>query len=68
MKEYNGMKSKDYRLHSQKGTLHMLFSKLIVNFETFICPMFYSSRDERKIDKYKLARTEEDKEDEAMLQ
>lgn len=68
MKEYNGMKSKDYKRNAQRGTLHMLFSKLIVKFETFICPMMYSSRDERKIDKYKLTQTEEDKQDEAMLQ
>ena len=68
MKEYNGMKSEDYRLHSLKGTLHMVFSKLVVGFESFICPMYYSSRDERKISIYQLMKTQEDIDDEAMLQ
>ena len=54
MKEYNGMKSRDYRKHVQKGTLHMLFSKLIVNFETFICPMIYKPRNDIKVKLFKL--------------
>jgi hypothetical protein len=45
----------------------MLFSKLVVSFETFICPMIYSSRDERKILIYNLTKTKEDTEDEKML-
>ena len=73
MKEYNGMSQEDYNNHRKKedkrqDTLHMLFSKLVVSFEAFICPLIYSSRDERKISQFKLMKTEEDRMDEAMLQ
>ena len=67
MKEYNGMTSRDYRYHNARNTLHLLFSKLLVGFESFICPMIYSSRDERKISIYKLTKTKEDSDDEEML-
>lgn len=60
MKEYNGMRKKDFEYHSQRDTLHLLFSKLLISFESFICPMIYSSRDERKISIYNLKKTEED--------
>lgn len=46
----------------------MLFSKLVVCFETFIVPMIYSSRDERKIQQYRLTKTAEDEDDEKLLQ
>lgn len=36
-------------------------------FESFICPMMYSSRDGKKIEKLKLTQTKEDEEDEEML-
>ena len=49
MKEYNGMSIPAFRRHQARNTLHMLFSKLVVSFESFIVPMIYSSRDERKI-------------------
>ena len=67
MKEYNGMSVSDYNDHFPKGTLHMLFSKLVISFEQFICPVIYSSRDERKISTYKLTKTFEDEQDEEML-
>lgn len=60
MKEYNGMTKANYNYHKIKGTQHMLFSKLMASFEGFICPMIYSSRDERKISIYNLTKTKED--------
>ena len=68
MKEYNGMTKANYDYHRRRGTQHMLFSKLMLSFEAFICPMVYSSRDERKISIYKLTKTAEDSADEEMLQ
>ena len=62
------MKAADHLRHKAKGTLHLLFSKLLVNFEAFICPMIYSSRDERKISLYNLTKTKEDSDDEKKLQ
>ena len=67
MKEYNGMRLSDFNKHNPEDTLHMLFSKLVVGFEAIICPMIYSSRDERKILIYNLTKTKEDTEDEKML-
>ena len=46
----------------------MLFSKLVVSFEAFICPMIYSSRKDREIASYNLTRTKEDIDDEKKLQ
>jgi hypothetical protein len=65
MKEYNGMtveQAKDFT-----RTIDSLFSKVVVEFESFICPMYYSSRDEKKIDFHKLSTNKEDKEDKATL-
>lgn len=39
----------------------------MIEFESFICPLFYSSRDEKKIDFHKLSTNKEDKEDKANL-
>ena len=39
----------------------------MVVFESFICPLVYSSRDEKKIKKYKLTKTKEDGDDEDLL-
>lgn len=44
-----------------------LFTKLVLEFESFICPLYYSSRDEKKIDFFKLSTNQEDKEDKANL-
>ena len=67
MKEYNGMKSEYTKLKNLNETLHLYFSKLVVGFDSFICPLIYSSRDEKKITKYKLTNTEEDYDDEKLL-
>ena len=61
------MTQANYDKHKVKGTMHLLFSKLVINFETFICPMIYSSRDERKIGLYNLTKTKEDIDDEKEL-
>ena len=68
MKEYNGVKSDvSKRKNLSADSIHLEFSKLVVGFDTFICPLVYSSRDEKKITKYKLTKTKEDIEDEKML-
>jgi hypothetical protein len=61
MKEYNGMTLERDR------AIDALFSKVVVEFESFICPMTYSSRDEKKIDFHRLSTNKEDKEDKATL-
>lgn len=68
MKEYYGMSDSDAK-DIKKGVkpLHTNFTKLMVQFEQFICPLVYSSRDERKIKLYNLIKTKEDADDEAML-
>ena len=67
MKEYNGVKSNVSKLKNLSNTIHQYFSKLVVCFESFICPLVYSSRDEKKITKYKLTKTKEDQDDEILL-
>ena len=67
MKEYNGVKSEVSKLKNLSKTIHQYFSKLVVCFESFICPLVYSSRDEKKITKYKLTKTKEDQDDEILL-
>lgn len=67
MKEYNGVKSEISKLKNLNETLHLCFSKLVIGFDSFICPIVYSSRDEKKITKYKLTNTEEDIKDEILL-
>ena len=44
-----------------------IFTKLVVEFESFICPLFYSSRDEKQIDYYKLTTNKEDIQDKKEL-
>jgi hypothetical protein len=44
-----------------------LYSKLVIEFDSFICPLYYSSRDEKKIDFFKLTTNPEDKEDKTNL-
>jgi len=72
MKEYDGLKGNlknDPKLAKllSHNWIHLLFTKLVVSFESFICPMMYSSRDGKKIEKLKLTHTKEDKEDETLL-
>ncbi len=44
-----------------------MFTKLVLEFDTFVCPLYYSSRDEKKIDLFKMTTNREDKEDKANL-
>lgn len=44
-----------------------MFTKLVLEFESFIYPLYYSSRDEKKIDFFKLSTNNEDKEDKTNL-
>lgn len=61
MKEYNGMLSSLAQNPDIKRIIESLYSKLIIEFESFICPLYYSSRDEKRIDYFKLSTNEEDK-------
>ena len=77
MKEYNGLQwpdefdSKDKNLNpfikkirnNMSENIHLAFSKVVIQFQKFICPMVYSSRDERKITRYALTKTSEDQAD-----
>jgi hypothetical protein len=44
-----------------------LFSKLFIEFETFILPVYYSSRNERKIEERGLSKNTQDLEDKDVL-
>lgn len=66
MKEYNGLTTQQAKTVSQNPQLlHLYFSRLLVYFEVFINPMYYSSRDDRKIERFNLTRTKEDNENDA---
>jgi hypothetical protein len=67
MKEYDGLKREILNDPALARKIHLLFTKLILVFESFICPMMYSSWDGKKIEKLKLTQTKEDQEDEEML-
>lgn len=67
MKEYDGLNREVLKDPKLAQKIHLLFTKLVIRFESFICPMMYSSRDGRKIDKLNLSRTKEDEEDNRML-
>lgn len=67
MKEYSGMHLALSKTKDIAKKIHLFFTKLIVQFDTFICPLVYSSRDEKKIQKYGLTQTVEDELDIAML-
>jgi hypothetical protein len=60
MKEYDGLNRELLNDKDLAKKIHLLFTKLVVRFESFICPMMYSSRDGKKIEKLKLTQTEED--------
>jgi hypothetical protein len=67
MKEFNGCTVEQTQGQRDRGSIDSLFCKLVVEFETFICPLVYSSRDEKKIDQYKLSTNKEDKQDKMNL-
>lgn len=61
MKEYNGLTAVQGKKVTQKSQLlHLYFSRLLVYFEVFVNPMYYSSRDDKKIEKFLLTKTKED--------
>jgi hypothetical protein len=67
MKEYNGMTVEQVQARDFHRNIDSLFTKLVVDFESFICPLYYSSRDEKQIDFHRLSTNREDKEDKANL-
>lgn len=54
MKEYDGLNREVLNDPELAQKIHLLFTKLVIQFESFICPMMYSSRDGKKIEKLKL--------------
>jgi hypothetical protein len=64
MKEYNGRfydptKNRDEVIRN----IHNYFTKLVLKFESFVCPMNYSSRDISKINQWGFILNKDDKED-----
>ena len=55
MNEYNGMTVHQALAKDFHKILDSLFTKLVIEFESFMCPLHYSSRDEKKIDFFKLS-------------
>lgn len=51
MKEYDGLNREVLSDPQLAKRIHLLFTKLVLSFESFICPMMYSSRDGKKIEK-----------------
>ena len=68
MKEYKG------RYYDPKEdrdeiirNIHNEFSKIVIEFESFIYPMYYSSRDINQINLWKLTKNEDDINDESQM-
>lgn len=47
--------------------IHNYFAQLFVEFENFVLPMHYSSRNEKKLDEWKLSKNDADEEDKQKL-
>lgn len=67
MKEYNGMTKDQAAAKDFHKIIDSLFTKLVLEFESFICPLHYSSRDEKRIDAFRLSTNREDREDKEKL-
>jgi len=65
MKEYNGFSKKE--LETMRSQIDALFTKLVIEFESFIHPLYYSARDEKKVETYNLTTNKEDREDKEKL-
>lgn len=66
MKEYKG---RSYDPKEERDdiirNIHNEFTKVVLEFESFICPMYYSSRDINQINQWKLTKNEDDINDES---
>jgi hypothetical protein len=61
-KEYNGINSELKKKYSDlQEKIHLFFTKLVIQLESFAEPMIYSSRDEKQL--HLLSKTIEDEED-----
>ena len=68
MKEYNGLTLKQKESVLQKNeVLPLYFCRLIIQFENFVNPMYYSSRDIKQIELYNFTKTPDDNDDSIML-
>jgi len=69
MKEYNGRryKGKDEDRDKIISNIHNEFCKLVLQFEEFIFPMYYSSRDLSQIKEWGLVLNEDDVNDESQM-
>ena len=67
MKEYNGMTVEQTQAKDFFKTIDSLFTKIVVEFESFITPLYYSSRDEKRIEHFKLSTNKEDIQDKENL-
>ena len=68
MKEYKGLsydQNDDRDSTNIIQNIHNEFTKLVLEFESFICPMYYSSRDINLIKEWGLIKNKDDKNDEA---
>ena len=66
MKEYKGRYYDIDKEHDRDDVIqniHKEFCKLILEFETFTYPMYYSSRDINQIKQWKLTENQDDKND-----
>lgn len=68
MKEYKG---RSYDQNEDQDdiirNIHNEFTKVVLEFESFICPMYYSSRDINQINQWKLTKNEDDINDESQM-
>jgi hypothetical protein len=65
MKEYKGRKhDQNENRDDVISNIHSFFSKIVLQFETFISPMFYSSRNINQIREWKLSLNQDDIDDE----
>lgn len=68
MKQYKGMKL-DHKTHTGDiiANIHNQFTKLVLEFESFIFPMFYSSRNLNQIKDWGLIPNKDDEADEKIM-
>ena len=68
MKEYKGRSyNPDENRQKIVDGIHNMFTKLVMEFESFICPMYYSSRDIDQIQEWELLLNEGDLKDKEEL-
>jgi len=66
-KEEFEYQSKVYEKYVKIKGIHNYFAQLFLEFESFFLPMYYSSRNEKKLEERKLTKNDQDERDKEIL-